>query len=73
MAPVSRRKNQKRWAEVAEVYFAINLEPRIHFSKSILPENFSDRIPAKRGSVNPSTGSDGLIQIRQKANHSPKG
>jgi hypothetical protein len=43
IALVSRRKNQKHWAEVAEVYsIAINLEPRIHFSKSLLPakQNF---------------------------------
>ncbi len=52
--PFPDGKTKNSWAEVAEVYFAINLEPRIHFSKSIVPENFSGKIPAKRGSVNPS-------------------
>ncbi|MGD0461556.1 MAG: hypothetical protein ABSB74_03615 [Tepidisphaeraceae bacterium] len=53
LAPVSRRKNQKAWTEVAEVYFAINLEPHIHFSKSLSPGKIPDKNPAERGSVRP--------------------
>lgn len=46
-------KTKKHWTEVAEVYFAINLEPHIHFSKSLLPGKIPDKNPAERGSVRP--------------------
>jgi hypothetical protein len=37
------------WAGIAEVYFIINLEPHIHFSKSLSSSNRPTKIPPNAG------------------------